>query len=311
MESLGGDMFGSAYNFMLNEVAAGYAHERAKDIMKYQNQLARENWSMNNAYNTPARQRERLAAAGLNPDLMYQSGASGLQSAGMPAPAAVASGAKGGAIDSSLGSRAANAAAALEMADKTHNESLAQEIRNQYLREQINLELDNMNEDIKLKGKNRELAAQHILESQNNIDIAKRDMTQKEYDRFLSTLTTVGQLERWQHENDLTDEQKKWVGTGAMASLIGAKGAAAQAEAMANAINMFRDPKVLHATIKAYIEEFKKAYGEAKSGILEPLWQGLNRWAQGESESETGEYITDGHGNRVPVVDRSRHGKKY
>lgn len=262
LESFGGDMFGSVLNFGLNEVAAGYAHERAKDIMKYQNDLNRQNWSMNNAYNTPARQMERLRDAGLNPDLMYQSGAAGLQSAAPPSAAAVAAGAKGGAVDSSLGSRAANAALALSQADKADSESTAQSIRNRYLEDEIQLTLDNLSEDLKVKGKQRDLMVQQILESQNNIDVMKKRLGNETYQTFLQGLTTAGQLERWQHENDLSDEQRKWIGTGALAAMIGAKGAAAQAKAMADAINLFRDPKQLRKVFDAYKEELKKFYDE-------------------------------------------------
>lgn len=313
LESYGGDMFGSFYNFMLNEAAAGNAHARAKEIMKYQNDLNRENWSMNNAYNTPARQRERLAAAGLNPDLMYQSGAAGLQSA-TPAPAAaVASGAKGGAIDSSLGSRAASAAASLEMAEKTKNESIAQEVRNQFLKQQIGLELDNLGEDIKLKGKQREVMEQNILESQNNIDMLKKRVGNETYQVFLQAMTTAGQLDRWEHENGLNDEQKKWIGTGAMAAMIGAKGAAAQANAMANAINLFRDPKLLRETADKFIGEIKKCFSDLKEGLKGLAPDGskavdsicdwfVNQWnALADGELFTGEVLTDGHGNKVPV----------
>lgn len=309
MDSFGGDMFGSVLNFGLNEVAAGYAHERAKDIMKYQNNLARENWSMNNAYNTPARQRERLAAAGLNPDLMYQSGASGLQAAGVPAPAAVASGAKGGAVDSSLGSRAASAAAALEMADKTHNESIAQEVRNQFLKEQIGLELDNLAADLQVKGKTRDLITQQILESQNNVDMLRKRVGNETYQTFLQELSTLGQLDRWQHMNDLDDEQKKWLATHAKAALIGAQGAAAQANAMAKMLNMFRDPKVLRETINSYINEVKDVYNQNKdslSSAAKECWDWTLNQLEALSEGElfTGEYIIDGHGNKTPVRAR-------
>ena len=51
-----------------------------KQLMALQNAYNVRNWEMNNTYNTPSAQRERLKAAGLNPDLIYQNGAAGLTS---------------------------------------------------------------------------------------------------------------------------------------------------------------------------------------------------------------------------------------
>lgn len=54
-------------------------------LAKQQNQWNLEQWNRENAYNDPSAQMSRLRAAGLNPDLMYQNGASGLQAAASPA----------------------------------------------------------------------------------------------------------------------------------------------------------------------------------------------------------------------------------
>lgn len=45
--------------------------------MRYQHQLDKEMWRYQNEYNTPAKQMERLKAAGLNPNLMYGQGTTG------------------------------------------------------------------------------------------------------------------------------------------------------------------------------------------------------------------------------------------
>ena len=50
--------------------------------MELQQQYNREMWDYQNAYNTPQAQMERLQAAGLNPRLIYGSGASGSNTAG-------------------------------------------------------------------------------------------------------------------------------------------------------------------------------------------------------------------------------------
>lgn len=54
------------------------------NLAKMQNQWNLEQWNRENEYNTPLQQRQRLAEAGLNPDLMYQNGASGLTAASSP-----------------------------------------------------------------------------------------------------------------------------------------------------------------------------------------------------------------------------------
>lgn len=52
-------------------------HDRAFTREMYEKQLqnARENWELQNQYNSPSAQMERLIAAGLNPNLVYGSGA--------------------------------------------------------------------------------------------------------------------------------------------------------------------------------------------------------------------------------------------
>lgn len=50
----------------------------SKELMQYQNRIAVENWNRQNEYNHPLKQMERLAAAGLNPHLVYGQGATTL-----------------------------------------------------------------------------------------------------------------------------------------------------------------------------------------------------------------------------------------
>lgn len=45
------------------------------NLAKQQNQWSIDQWNRENAYNTPSAQRQRMAAAGLNPDLVYGNGA--------------------------------------------------------------------------------------------------------------------------------------------------------------------------------------------------------------------------------------------
>lgn len=53
-------------------------------LAQYQNQQNLEQWNRENAYNDPAAQMERLRNAGLNPDLMYENGTTGLTAASSP-----------------------------------------------------------------------------------------------------------------------------------------------------------------------------------------------------------------------------------
>lgn len=60
------------------------SNEANKSLMRERNQMAIEQWQRENEYNLPKNQVERLLAAGLNPALMYENGASGLVSATSP-----------------------------------------------------------------------------------------------------------------------------------------------------------------------------------------------------------------------------------
>lgn len=53
-------------------------------LAKMQNQWNIEQWNRENAYNDPSAQMSRLRNAGLNPDLMYQNGVSGITAASSP-----------------------------------------------------------------------------------------------------------------------------------------------------------------------------------------------------------------------------------
>lgn len=53
-------------------------------LAQMQNQWNLDQWNRENAYNLPSAQMARLREAGLNPDMMYQNGASGLTAASSP-----------------------------------------------------------------------------------------------------------------------------------------------------------------------------------------------------------------------------------
>lgn len=60
------------------------SNEANKSLLRERNQMAIDQWKRENEYNLPKNQVERLLAAGLNPALMYENGASGLVSATSP-----------------------------------------------------------------------------------------------------------------------------------------------------------------------------------------------------------------------------------
>lgn len=60
------------------------SNEANKSLIRERNQMAIDQWKRENEYNLPKNQVERLLAAGLNPALMYENGASGLVSAISP-----------------------------------------------------------------------------------------------------------------------------------------------------------------------------------------------------------------------------------
>lgn len=67
----GASLVGSA----INKSAQGSANSQNLKLAKYQNQWNLEQWNRENAYNDPSSQMSRLKQAGLNPNLVYGSGA--------------------------------------------------------------------------------------------------------------------------------------------------------------------------------------------------------------------------------------------
>lgn len=76
---VGGSLVSSGLNQLFNKGSSAKAYSRQRNLMALEQQYARANWQMENAYNSPQAQMQRLKAAGLNPDLIYGNGAAGLQ----------------------------------------------------------------------------------------------------------------------------------------------------------------------------------------------------------------------------------------
>lgn len=103
-----GSLFGRNKNIDKQIAAQERENEKNRQynlqLAKQQNQWNIEQWNRENAYNDPSAQMSRLRNAGLNPDLMYENGASGLMSASSPEMTA---GAPSSPVDmSALGNKA-------------------------------------------------------------------------------------------------------------------------------------------------------------------------------------------------------------
>lgn len=103
-----GSMFGRNKNIDKQIKAQQEENEKNRQwnlsLAKQQNMWNIDQWNRENAYNDPAAQMARLRNAGLNPDLMYQNGTSGLTAASSPDMTA---GAPSSPVDmSALGSKA-------------------------------------------------------------------------------------------------------------------------------------------------------------------------------------------------------------
>lgn len=64
----------SALQIAGNITASTFNYEHTKQLAKWQNDMNIQNWHMQNEYNSPSAQMDRLKAAGLNPNLMYGQG---------------------------------------------------------------------------------------------------------------------------------------------------------------------------------------------------------------------------------------------
>lgn len=153
------------------------------DLAKMQNEWSRNQWQMENAYNSPSAQIERMREAGLNPDMMYGGGVSGNLSAYSPS---MTSGAAATPMDfSSLANKktigdAILGAKQLELMDaqienvKADSDKKGAETSilnsDAAFRDEFNRGLlATQNMDIRVKSKGLELTDQQIKESQARI----------------------------------------------------------------------------------------------------------------------------------------------
>ena len=134
---------GSGISQMIAGNQADEAYNRQKELMALQNQYAVENWARENRYNTPAEQRKRLEAAGLNPDLMYGSGGVGNLAGSIDSPSAPSAPMAPTMDFSKAVDSAVSAAVGVAQAKKAGSETIKQDIENKYLSQTIEAALDN------------------------------------------------------------------------------------------------------------------------------------------------------------------------
>lgn len=273
----------SGFNHIANALGSDRQMRQQKDLMRYNYKLNERMWHLSNSYNTPAAQMARLRAAGLNPDLMYSNGAPGLQA---DSPAAVSAGAAPSYAPANASLNLTSDVSALAMANKAGEETIAQSIRNKFLESEISVNIDNAIKTGKLTEAQADVCRQNILESQQNISALKKRVSNETWQTILNTLNTSSEILLRNSQIELNDEQRKYVSTHALAALIGAKGAAEQATAMANAINLFRDPQKLKELISGYTELVSEQFNNVLSNItykqLQDIKNSIKALAQGD-----------------------------
>ena len=193
--SLVSGIFGAtSQNANIDKQIAAQAEENQKtreynlNLAKMQNQWNLDQWNRENEYNTPKAQMQRLADAGLNPDLFYQNGVSGMTAASSPSMSAGAPatpqdmsaiGQKrtvGDAMQKSLQDAALGAHIRLmnAQADKTEKEATGQDLKNQNILALDKATLDKMLADT-------ELSKEEKREVTQNIENLKKANTQLDY----------------------------------------------------------------------------------------------------------------------------------
>lgn len=300
-------LVGSGFSAALGSQNVSSSVKKTKELMALQNQYYRENWQMENAYNSPKAQMARLKAAGLNPNLVYGSGAAGVSGlSGSIAPPTSPSSPVAPTPDfSSVVGDAINATVGMANAKKTNSESVYQDIQNQYAEKQIKSALRNLDSSTKVNEEQASHIIQSVKESQANIDALETRLGNETFDRVLSAMTTVGQLDYWKNVESLNNEQKRWLGTHAMAAMLGARGSYEQAHAMAEALNLFRDPskfqECVHGYLKMLGDEIKSSFG----GFLpKEVSEAIENW-------NNGNYFDAlfGKGARHAVGDKLKSGR--
>lgn len=209
---------GSALTQALGMSNAKLSYRQTRDLMALQNQYTRENWQMENNYNSPKAQMARLKAAGLNPNLVYGSGAAGVSglSGSMDSPSSPSSPVAPTPDFSSVVGDAVNAAVGMANAEKANSDTMKTNIENKYLADQLMANLVNTKA---LTSLNEEKCAEVSMQCQNlsatwnlmqqQIVNAKKEgeLSQKQIDTFDRRFNA--ELDYLSSQSDFTKEQKE------------------------------------------------------------------------------------------------------
>lgn len=226
LESFGFSVAGKVLDHAFNERSASNAYRRQQNLMKMQNQFAIENWERENSYNTPERQKERLLAAGLNPDMMYgQSGIAAMADgiAAPTAPSAPMAAPTSSMIDSAttMYNSALNASLIAAQVKKLGSETLGIEIENKVKEDLLRAQEKELLAKAGLSEREQELIQPKIDEINKRIDLYTSEIDVNDekiktfdFERYMDVLRYTnetrqleGQLKRWVSENLLNQAQ--------------------------------------------------------------------------------------------------------
>lgn len=282
ISSFGGSVIGSGLNAIFGNSAAKKAFKNQKQLMALQQQYAVENWNRENNYNTPAAQKQRLIDAGLNPDLMYGQGAGSLQAGSIDAPTAP-SAPMAPAAAPDFGdtiTKGAQAALAIAQAKKSKQETIAQQISNDYLVKRNEAEIRSLLSSADLSdAQKREIeariptyaAAVSKIEAEN--DALKQRLGYEGYDRYLSAIDTHTKAALASVQMDDTVKTRA-------ARIFRDMAAGRASDANAFLIDFFKNPGQYKQILSAWKDALKDA------------WNDLNG---------TGEKDSEGHSSVSPL----------
>lgn len=207
---------GSLASQHMASVSSAEAFNRQKELMRLQNQYAVENWNRENAYNTPKAQKERLRAAGLNPDLMYGNGASGLVAGSIDSPSAPSAPMTPTMDFSKSVGDAVMAAQGIAAAKKAKSETVAQDIENKYLEERIMADISQTKAYTSLTKEKQAEVTQNVAKMVGEMNVMhvqvenlqkEGKLTQKQIDTFERRANA--EIDYLVSQSELTKFQKK------------------------------------------------------------------------------------------------------
>lgn len=247
-------------NNLYSRSNAEESFQNQKVLMHLQNQYSRQNWALENAYNTPKAQMERLRAAGLNPNLIYGNGASGLQSGSVSSPTAPSAPMAQTVPFSNPAADASSVALAMNQAKKAGSETVKQDIENKYFEDQMKATLEQTKAFTSLTKEQKakvELECQNVAaewnKMQEEINSLRKNnqLTDKviaKYDRRMNA-----EIDALLAESDLTKMQKEILRDNKDNLIKLCKGQADLASTSANLADKYGDAQAIVGLISAVV----------------------------------------------------------